>query len=146
MSTEVSINPTPEEAIRWILLSDPRVARLLGMRIFAILIPASPKMPFMGYSRTSIDRSGTLASGPSGSSVVSIELNIYADHYEEAREIAGAVRQKLDGYYGQAYNLNIGGIQLTSESDDYVALGGEQLASAYQVNMTLTVRWQEASL
>lgn len=146
MNTGVSMRPSPEEAVRWLLLADPRIARTVGMNIFALVVPVkNVTLPFMAYSRQSIDRSGTLGSGPSRSSVVTLELNLYAATYDEARELAAAVREKIDGLDGQIYGLDIGGIQLTSESDDYVSLGGEQTASAYQVTMSFTVRWKETA-
>lgn len=146
MNTGVSLRTPPEEAFRWMLMSEPRIARVVGLNIYALVVPVkNVSLPFMAYSRQSIERAGTLASGPSRSSVATIELAVYSATYDEARELATAVREKVDGYDGQSYGLDIGGIQLTSESDDYVALGGEQLASAYQVTMSFTIRWKEAA-
>lgn len=145
MNRDVNLNQPPEEVFRWLLLSDPRVARLLGTSIYAMIVPGDATLPFAGYSRQSIDRQGTLASGPSRSSVVTVELNVYAATYGEAREIASAVRERIDGFYGEAYGLDIGGIQLTSETDDFVTFGGEQTATAYQVTMNFSIRWQEVA-
>ena len=145
MNRDVNLNQPPEEVFRWLLLSDPRVARLLGTNIYAMIVPGDLPLPFAGYSRQSIDRQMTLADGPSRSSVVTIELNVFAATYGESREIASAIREKIDGFCDEAYGLNIGGIQLTSETDDYVSFGGEQTATAYQVTMSFNVRWREVA-
>jgi hypothetical protein len=145
MTRVVTLSQPPEEVLRWLVLSDPRVARVLGMDFHAILSPGSPDLPFAVFSRQSVDRAGTLASGPSRSSNVAVEVRVYAAAYEEAREIANAIRERIDCYTGEAYGLDIGGIHLTGESDDYVSLGGEQLATAYQVTLSFTVRWSEVA-
>lgn len=141
----VNMSIPPEEAVVALLVEDAAIAMKVGFSVHAMTVPAGETFPFIAYSRQSVERASTLGGPLAGPSnfTVALEVVVYAETYTEAREIAIAVRKKLDGFSGEAYGLEIGGIQMTGESDDTVVFGGEQLASAYQVTMTFSVRWKE---
>lgn len=131
-----------DAAIRTVLLLKPHVALLVGTKVYPIMAPSSTALPFITYRRSGIQRQQTLQN-PAGVPRVSFEVQTYAATYEEARQVADAVRQTLDGYAGTIDNTVIHQCSLESEVDDFVALAGADLPPAYQITLTYDVWWQE---
>lgn len=131
-----------DTVIRTALLLKPDVALLVGTRVYPITAPASTAMPFITYRRGGIQRQQTLQN-PAGVPRVSFDVQVYALTYEEAREVADAVRQTLDGYAGTIDNVTIHQVSLENETDDFVALAGADMPPAYQITLTYDVWWQE---
>jgi hypothetical protein len=134
---------SPEAVLMRQLLATPAVARLVGRKVYAMMAPASAGYPFITYRRTSIDREQTLAN-PVGVPRLSVELQVYAGGYEQAREVADACRAALDGYGGSALGCTVSQTSLETESDDFVTLQGGDLPPAYQLTQTYDVWWQES--
>ena len=134
---------SPEAVLMRQLLATPAVARLVGRQVYAMMAPASAGYPFITYRRTSIDREQTLTN-PVGVPRLSVELQVYAGGYEQAREVADACRATLDGYGGSALGCTVSQTSLENESDDFVTLQGGDLPPAYQITQTYDVWWQES--
>jgi hypothetical protein len=140
-----SLTGSPEQAIRWLLLTNPVVAKYIGSGIYPLIAAPSERLPFLVYQRQSATRTPVLQSMSSVAPTEIIEVSAYAETYAEVREVARSVRAALDGYTGNVLGTKIEGIQPQSENEDYVSFGGEQLAAAYQITMTFTVQWQETT-
>jgi hypothetical protein len=74
---------------------------------------------------------------------VSVEFAIYGSTYEQARDVADAMRLVLDGYGGTSNNTEVKQASLEQESDDFVTLTGADLPPVYQITQSYDVWWQE---
>jgi hypothetical protein len=99
-------------------------------------------MPFVTWRRSGIQREQTLG-GPMGMPRVSVEYSIYGTTYEEARQVADAMRLVLDGYGGTSNNTEVKQTSLEDESDDFVQLAGADLPPVYQVTQRYDCWWSE---
>jgi hypothetical protein len=132
----------PEAVLRTALVANTAVTSIVSTRIYPVLAPASAALPFVTWRRTGISREQTL-SAPMGVPRVSVDYSIYAATYEQARDVADAMRLCLDGYGGTADNTEVKQTSLENESDDFVTLAGADMPSVYQITQTYDVWWQE---
>jgi hypothetical protein len=133
---------SPETVLRSALVASASVSALVGSRIFPILAPQTAALPFIVWRRSGISREHTLA-GPMGVSTVSVEMQLLAATYEQARELADRCRLVLDGYGATLNNTEVKHVSLEQESDDFVQLAGGDLPPVYQVTQTYNIIWQE---
>jgi hypothetical protein len=132
----------PESVLRTALVGSTAVTALVGTRVYPVLAPASAAIPFVTWRRAGIEREQTLG-GPMGMPRVTVEFSIYGSTYEQAREVADAMRLVLDGYGGTADNTEVKQTSLEDESDDFVTLAGADLPPVYQVTQRYDVWWNE---
>lgn len=133
---------SPEAVLRSALVANNAVSALIGSRVYPVIAPATASLPFVTWRRVAIRRQQTLG-GPSGMPVTSVEYSIFGTTYEQAREVADAMRSVLDGYGGTANNTEVKQTSLEQESDDFVTLGGAELPPAFQITQQYDVFWQE---
>ena len=136
---------TPERHLSLRLITEPRVARLVGFNIYPLAVPKDSPFPFILYRRANISRDSHLA-GPEYMPLATIQFACWALDYDSARELADEMRLALDGRTGTLANATIQDIRLISELDDFLdpTLQGAQLPPAYEVRQAYQVRWQEA--
>jgi hypothetical protein len=134
---------SPESVLRSALTASAAVAALIGTRIYPVLAPASAALPLVTWRRSGIQREQTLGA-PMGMPRVNVEYSIYGTTYENAREIADAMRVVLDGYGGANGTTTVNQTSLENESDDFVTLAGADLPPVYQITQTYEVWWQES--
>lgn len=133
---------SPESVLRSALVANNAVATLIGTRIYPVIAPATATLPFVTWRRVAVRRQQTLAA-PMGMPVTSVEYSIFGLTYEQARDVADAMRAVLDGYGGSANNTEVKQTSLEQESDDFVTLAGAELPPAYQITQQYDVWWQE---
>ena len=133
---------SPEAVLRTALVGTTSVTSLVSSRIYPVLAPASASLPFVTWRRSGIQREQTLG-GPMGMPRVSVEYSIYGTTYEEARQVADAMRLVLDGYGGTSNNTEVKQTSLEDESDDFVQLAGADLPPVYQVTQRYDCWWSE---
>jgi len=133
---------SPEAVLRSALVANNAVLALIGSRVYPVIAPATASLPFVTWRRVAIRRQQTLG-GPSGMPITSVEYSIFGTTYEQAREVADAMRSVLDGYGGTANNTEVKQTSLEQESDDFVTLGGAELPPAFQITQQYDVFWQE---
>ena len=133
---------SPEAVLRTALVGNAAVTALVGTRIYPVLAPASALLPYVTWRRSGIEREQTLGS-PMGMPRVSVEYSIYGTTYEEARQLADAMRVVLDGYGGTSDNTEVKQASLEDESDDFAQLAGADLPPVYQVTQRYDVWWSE---
>lgn len=133
---------SPEAVLRSALIAAPAVSALVGNRIYPVLAPATAALPLVTWRRSGVQREQTLGL-PMGMPRVSVEYSIYGTTYEQARELADAMRVVLDGYGGTADNTTVKQASLEDESDDFVTLAGADLPPVYQVTQRYDCWWSE---
>lgn len=133
---------SPEAVLRFALLENATVAGLVGSRVYPVLAPASASLPFVTWRRSGIEREQTLGV-PMGVPRVTVEFSIFGTTYNQARELADAMRLVLDGYGGTADNTQVRQTALENEVDDFVSLQGADLPPVYQITQTYDCWWQE---
>lgn len=134
---------SPEAVLRAALVASTSVTTLVSARIYPVLAPATASLPFVTWRRTGVRRQQTL-SAPMGMPITTVEYSIFGATYEQAREVADAMRSVLDGYGGTANNTEVKQTSLEQEADDFVTLGGAELPPAYQITQQYDVHWQES--
>jgi hypothetical protein len=134
---------SPEAVLRSALIANATVAGLVSNRVYPVVAPASAALPFVTWRRVAIRRQQTLG-GPMGMPVTSVEYSIYGATYEQAREVADAMRSVLDGYGGTLNNTEVKQTSLEQESDDFVTLAGAELPPAYQITQQYDTFWIES--
>lgn len=132
----------PETVLRAAVVGDATVSGLIGNRLYPLVAPASASMPLVTWRRMGIQRQQTLGS-PLGTPKLTLEFSIYGSTYDQAREVADAMRAVLDGYGGTLDNTTVKQASLENESDDFVSLGGAEMPPAYQITQVYDVIWQE---
>ena len=133
---------SPEAVLRSALIANATVTGLVGSRIYPVLAPASASLPFVTWRRSGIEREQTLGN-PMGVPRVTVEFSIFGTTYNQARELADAMRLVLDGYGGTADNTQVRQTALENEVDDFVSLQGADLPPVYQITQTYDCWWQE---
>lgn len=133
---------SPESVLRAALVGNGTVVALIGTRVYPVIAPATAALPFVTWRRVAVKRQQTLGA-PMGLAITSVEYSIYGVTYEQAREVADAMRQVLDGYGGTANNTEVKQTSLEQESDDFVTLAGAELPPAFQITQQYDTFWQE---
>lgn len=134
---------SPEKTVADALIADATVTAILGDRIYPVLAPATAPLPFATWRRQAVQREQTL-SGPMGLPTVILALELYAETYEQARELADACRLKLDGWgNAMSSSVSVRLVTLSNESDGFVQLAGGDLPPVFSVTQTYTILWQE---
>lgn len=133
---------SPEFVMRAALVSASSFTALAGSRVYPLLAPAEDPLPYVTWSRTGISREQTLGA-PMGVPRLTVEYQIVAQTYQEARGIADVMRSILDGYGGTLDNTVVRQVSLEDERDGLVVLDGSEVPNAYSVTQSYDVWWQE---
>lgn len=134
---------SPEQILANALVLDPAVAAVIGQKVYPVVAPASAALPFVTWRRTGIARQQGL-NGPIGMSTVTLAVEVYAETYGEARDIADKCRRVLDGYGTTVENyVRVANVSLDTESDGVVQLAGGDLPPILQVSQQYSILWQE---
>jgi len=134
---------SPEAAVRSRLVATAGVTALIGTRIYPVIAPATAALPFVTWRRVAVERTQGLA-GPIGTPTVSLSVDIFAETYESARDIADQCRQSLDGWGGTLENVTVARVSLDNESDGFAQLAGGDLPPVYTVQQIYGILWQES--
>ena len=134
---------SPEQLLASALVQSPEVAALVGQRVYPVVAPASASLPFITWRRTAVQRAQSL-SGPMGMGTVLLAVDVYAETYGEARDIADKCRSVLDGYGTSVENyVSVRNVSLDTESDGVVQLAGGDLPPILTVQQQYSILWQE---
>src|SRR5690606_2858616 len=132
-----------EVLVRQRLLASPEVQALVGTRISPVggRPDKGPKaaLPAITYQRIS-NRWLTSHEGSLGASQPLVQLSCWAETWSEARAVAAAVRQALDGWIDYSSDPPIHGVTIEGDLDEYDAD-----AKVYHVPLSVRVRAGERS-
>ena len=96
---------TLQGTLRARVLADTGVAALLGTRLYAMRLPENVVLPAATFQRISSRYIGA-HNGPSGVAAMRYQFTAFAMSYNEAVELADAMRVALDGWHSPAAGLN----------------------------------------
>jgi hypothetical protein len=133
---------SPETVLRVALANSTAVTSLVGNRVFPVVAPAEAVYPFVTWRRVAVQRLQTL-SIPVGLPRVTLDFSIYGATYDQARQVADAMRKVLDGYGGTVDNTVVHRASVENETDDFVTLTGAELPPSYAITMTVETWWTE---
>lgn len=134
---------SPEAVVRNRLVTTTAVTAIVSTRVYPVIAPATAALPFITWRRVAVTRGQSL-SGPTGTPTVSLSLDIFAETYESARDIADECRKSLDGWGGTHENTTVANVSLDNESDGFAQLAGGDLPPVYTVNQIYGILWQES--
>jgi hypothetical protein len=107
-----------EQGIRTLLISDPTVAALIGVRAYSNFMIQNPTLPAIVITKISgEDRYST--TGSTGPSTGRWQIDCYGNTVAEARELSDAIKNVLSGYKGAAGDETIQGSFLENEIGSY---------------------------
>jgi hypothetical protein len=111
--------------------------------IHPILAPQNAPFPLVVYRRTGTRRERTLV-GNVGRPVATFSVSIVSETYTEAKDIADALRLKVDNFTGGYNGLTIVYAALVSEADNMERPPEGQAKPLYRVDQVYEVRFHES--
>jgi hypothetical protein len=105
-----------ESALFALVTGDVNVDAIIGDAMYPQIIPQGDALPAVTYSEISGNRLQVTA-GPVGLVESRWQMNCWAEHKIDARQLSDAVRQSIDGFDGFVGNVEIQSIQCTGEVD-----------------------------
>lgn len=109
---------------------------------FPLVVPEGTVPPFVVYARTATERERTLTDyvgDPQGT----FNVEVYADGYVQAKQIADSVRAACHGFQGTAEGVEIVEALLANESDgDPVFMDGRDTPT-YAIVQEYFIRWKD---
>jgi len=108
-------------ALRAFLLADAGISAVVGgARIFPVVLPQGVKLASVVYTRVSSIGDHHMQ-GPSGLARPRYQIDAYAPEPNDAASLANLIKDRLDGYQGLMGAINVQGVFLDTERDDYHA-------------------------
>jgi hypothetical protein len=134
---------TIEQALFTHITTDSTIVALMGTRLFPNKIPQGQPLPAAEYQQNKGDREHDME-GAVG--MVNSEYTVicYGESYSAAKELAEAVRKRLDGYSGIVGGVTIDVMMLTDELDKPEFKPGTDILSRYGKQLTFTVWFKES--
>jgi hypothetical protein len=90
------------------MLADPTIARMVGTRIFPLMLPQQAVFPAITYQRVSTvrnERDGSYShDGYSGMGWARFQVSIWSDDYGQITELAAAMRAFLHAFVTSPWN------------------------------------------
>lgn len=109
-----------EKVLNDFMLADAAVAGLADTRMYPVKLPPSAVFPAITYFRVSTDRDETL-DGPTGRAGARIQTSAWGNTYAEAKQLAEAIRLRLNGYRGPMTDgtdtVDVKRVSLITEND-----------------------------
>lgn len=113
-----------------------------NLQTFPLFAPDGATFPYVIYQRLSTTRPKTLAGDDSGP-IATFGVQIFAESYSDAKDVADVVRLAVDNFNGSAGGLTITSVGITDERDgDPVFFDGRDTA-VYVIDQTYSIAWEE---
>jgi hypothetical protein len=104
------------EMVAW-LSAQTAISNIVSTRIYPEKLPQKPTLPALTYSQISAVRVRDL-SGPAYKSRTRVSFSCWATTHLAAHQLAQALRQTLDDFYGTSWaDILVGSIRLDNEFD-----------------------------
>lgn len=104
-------------AIYKILIDNEEIKKAVGNNIYPVVAPLSTKSPYVVYKRQITTQNDNK---DSRYSIVSIEINVYSNNYQQSIQLAELVKNTLEDIYNkEVEGYKIKYIASTSIDEDY---------------------------
>lgn len=104
-------------AIYSILSGNEEIKKMVGNNIYPVVAPINTKNPYIVFKRQITTQNDNK---DSRYSIVSIEINVYSNNYQQSIQIAELVKNKLEDVYNkEVEGFKIKYIVSTSIDEDY---------------------------
>lgn len=113
-----------------------------GCSVYPLVVPEGAAPPYIVYGRASTERERTLGNyigQPQGS----FNVEVYADGYIQAKQIADAIRGACHGFQGVADGVEIVEAQLADEADGSPEFLEGRDTPTYLISQTFFIRWND---
>lgn len=120
-----------------------RIASATTAGVHPVLATQNAPYPLVVYRRSGTRRDRGVGHGNFGVPVATFSVSIVAETYGQAKEIADAVRLKVDNFTGDADGVKILMTVLAAESDNMERPPEGQAKPLYRVDQVYEVRFQE---
>lgn len=125
-----------EAALYTKLTGDSAVAALVSARVYNTRLPQKPTYPAVAYARISTGE--TMAhDGPVGYETARFQIDSYAQTFSEARALADAVRDCLNGLHATVGGVVIHAVILDNEFSDW-----GDLLDIWRITQDFIVHWR----
>ena len=120
------------------LKADATVKGLVADRLYPVLAPEDAEAPYIVYRRMGTPREETMR-GP-GTPDPRFRLTCWAGDYEQAIDLADAVRARMDGQPGHWGDIHVQRVKLEDESDVFDLYEFDMHADGFgrQLDFTIT--------
>lgn len=124
------------------LRASASLTALVGNRIFPVMALQGVRRPFVTYRRD--DTSRELSDdGYSGPSLATLQVNAVALDYQTAKQVADAIRDRLDGFSGSLGGTTVLLVTLDKDQDVLEPFGEGAEDWQYRVMMRCQITWGE---
>jgi Protein of unknown function (DUF3168) len=107
------------------LKADATISAAVSGRVFPNIVPQGSAFPAISYNQVSGVREYDINDGPTGRAMPRITINSWATRYLDVRNLAEAVRQRLNGFRGVMGSTRVGRITLDNEFDTFEEEAGQ---------------------
>ena len=120
------------------LKADEAVKALVADRVYPVMAPEDVDAPYIVYRRMGTARAETMAGA--GTPDPRFRLKCWANDYEQAIQLADAVRARMDGKPGDWGDIHVQRVKLEDESDvfDVFEWDADDGAFGRQLDFTIT--------
>ena len=94
------------------------ITSIVSTRVYPVRLPQKPTLPALSYTQISAVRVKDL-SGPAGKARRRIQIDSWATTAKGARDLADAVRQAVEPFYGSWADTEVGSISLDNEFETF---------------------------
>jgi len=132
-----------EKALFTHITTDSTITALMGTRLFPNKIPQGQPLPAAEYKQEAGKREHMM-SGPAGMVDSQYTITCYGSTYAAAKELAEAVRKRLDGFRGVVEGITIDVMMLIDELDKPEFKPGTDILNRYGKELTFVVWFKES--
>lgn len=104
------------KALYSILTSNPDFAAIAGNRVYPLRVAQGVALPAVAYQKISNTPTKCKESN-SGLDRFRVQINIYADKYQQQEQLGGIIRAALDNFSGTVSGEHIASITYETETD-----------------------------
>jgi hypothetical protein len=129
-------------SLRTYLLAQAPLAALIGDRLYPVACPETATLPAVTYRRASGGHLHNLTSA-SGAAIPEFELVVWAETYEDADEVAEAIRQEMQGFRGTMGSDAVKSVILDDEDDSIAEPDDNSDQPIYAITLRYRIQYVE---
>jgi hypothetical protein len=127
------------------ILDKQAIAQAIGTRYYPLAAPQSASLPYIVYGEMGEEGQPTHDGGSSGLCRMTIRLSVWAENYDEARDIGELIRLLMDGFAGTAGTGTITSCFKTDQRDRYALPQSGEDMGIFGREIDFRVRYSETA-